>query len=120
MPVEQARGDQRRYPRWAVGRRLTGRVGNFPKVSVINLSLGGALIEHPSLLHPGLTLFLDLIFPGHEVGLKCRVVRSDPHGYEDLPAGGRDLVYRSGVEFVDISEASHRVINGYIEFLSGL
>jgi hypothetical protein len=120
MAVEQDKGDKRRYPRWAVAGRVTGRVGDLPKVSVVDISLSGALIEHSSHFQLGAILFMNLLFPGHEVGLKCRVVRSDPHGYEVLPSGTRDLLHRTGLEFVDVSEVSHRIVNGYIEFLSGL
>jgi hypothetical protein len=120
VAIEQPKGDQRRHPRWGVRGRLTGRVGNIPKVAVVDISLGGAMIEHPSLFQSGAVMVVNLLFPGHEVGLKCRVIRSDPHGYEVLPTGTRDLLHRTGLEFLDISEASQRVINGYIQFLSEL
>ena len=120
MIFEQATGEKRRYPRWTVAGRLTGRFGYIPKVSVVDMSLGGTLIEHATELEPGIISLLNLLFPGHEAAQKCRVVRSDPHRLETLPIGTQDLVYRTGLEFLELSEESRRLIDGYIEFLKGL
>ena len=120
MISEQATGEKRRYPRWTIEGRLTGRFGYIPRVSVVDLSLGGTLIEHATELDPGIISLLNLLFPGHEATQKCRVVRSDPHRLETLPIGTQDLVYRTGLEFLELSEESRRLIDGYIEFLRGL
>jgi len=119
MIFEQA-AEKRRYPRWTVEGRLTGRFGYIPKVSVVDMSLGGTLIEHATELEPGIVSLLSLLFPGHEAAQKCRVVRSDLHRLETLPIGTQDLVYRTGLEFLELSEESRRLIDGYMEFLRGL
>jgi len=120
MPSEQPRGDKRRYPRWAVEGRLTGRFSDIFLVAVVDISLAGTLIEHVSELEPGVVSLLNLAFPGHESAQKCRVVRSDVHRVEILPIGTQDLVYRTGLEFLQASEEFRGLLNGYIEFLKAL
>jgi len=120
VPVEQAKEDKRRYPRFAVEGRVTGRFDYIPKVYVVDISLGGTLIEHAGDLQPGSISFLNLLFPGHEVGVKCQVIRSDAHRLEVLSIGTQDLVYRTGLEFLGLSEDSRRRIDGYIEFRKAL
>ncbi len=89
-------------------------------MSFINISLGGALVEHSNVVQPGSLAFLTLSFSGEEEALKCRVVRSFVHRYEVLASGERGLVYRSGVEFLDASEPSLRLIDKSIESVKAL
>ncbi len=84
-------------------------------MSVIDISLGGALIEHTSPVEPGVISFLNVLFPGHEVILKSRVVRSAIYRSEVRSTTERERIYRTGLEFLDLTEASLRLINGYIE-----
>src|SRR3970040_17318 len=100
MTFEEPTEEKRRYPRWAVEARLTGRFGYIPKVSVVDMSLGGTLIEHATELEPGIISLLNLLFPGHEATQKCRVVRSDIQGLQVLPIGTQALMYRTGLEFI--------------------
>lgn len=109
-------GDRRRHRRWDVGGRHGGRLDSAHQASVLDLSLGGALVEHTSNhLWPETIAFLTLAAPGQEAGLKCRVVHSTVHRYEVQPNGERDLIYRSGLEFLDTSEASLQVIDKFID-----
>lgn len=110
-------GGTRRHRRWNVGGRLVGRIGMRHTVSFIDISLGGALIEHSNVVQPGTISLLTLSFSGEEEALRCRVVRSLVHRYEVLPTGERGLVYRSGVEFLDASETSIRLIDKSITSL---
>ena len=41
------------------------------------------------------------------------------HGSEVQPDGERDLIYRTGLEFLDPSEDSLRLIGEYIDSLRG-
>jgi hypothetical protein len=110
-------GGRRRYRRWNIRGGLSGCIDAAYEASFVNISLGGALIEHSSMIRPGSIAFLTLAFQGQETGLKCRVVRSEVHRYGVRPTQERHLVYRSGLEFVDTSEASLRLIDKTIESL---
>lgn len=113
-------GDTRRYRRWVVGGRLAAKLGGNPNASLVDISLGGALVEHSNMMKPGSISFLTLSFDRQEEVLKCRVVRSVGHRYEVWPTGERDLVYRTGIEFLDLSESSLGLIDKSIESLKVL
>lgn len=115
--MEQIKGERRRYPRWVVGGRLAGRTNAVPSVSFINISLGGILIEHTDMVRPGNTSLLNLLILGREAALNCRIVRSLVDRPELQAGGERDLIYRSGLEFLGLSEDSLGLIDEYIEFL---
>ena len=115
--MEKAKWDRRRFPRWRAWGWLSGWIGDDTKVSVTDLSRGGALIEHSAKIRPGSVCALTLSLRGKKVSLKCRVVRSALHRYEVWPVEGRNYVYRTGLELADVSEDSQQLISGYIEFL---
>ncbi len=114
-----AKEDRRRHFRWAVEEPTAGQITAVYEASLINISSGGALIEHLHLVRPGTTSFLTLLIHGQEVSLKCRVVRSVVHHLEVRPDGERDLIYRTVLEFLDPSEDSLRLIGEYIDSLRG-
>ncbi len=116
-PVDQAKSERRRFPRWRAGRWLSGWIGNTHEVSVVDISLGGALIEHSYIIRPGTMTILILLLRGEKVSVDCRVIRTVVYRYETWPGGERDCVYRTGLELVDVSEDSRREIGGYIRSL---
>lgn len=116
MPCEP-KGSKRRYRRWMVGGRLTGWIDATHEASFIDLSLGGALVEHSNIIRPGRTAFLTFVFRGQETALRCRVVHSRVYSYAMGPVDQRDLVYRTGLEFLDTSETSLHLIDKTIHAL---
>jgi hypothetical protein len=115
VSVEGKKGLKRRHRRWPIGGRLNGWIDAMHEATLINMSLGGALMEHSNVMRPGTVEFLTFTFQGHEVGLKCRVVHSQVARYVVKPAEDRDLIYRSGLEFLGASDASVHLIEKTIE-----
>ncbi len=116
---EQRKGDkQRRHIRWAVEEHAVGRITAIYEATLINMSLGGALIEHMHLVRPGTISFLTLLMLGREVTLNYRVVRSLVHRTEVQADGEHELVYRTGLEFLDTPEDLLRLIGEYIKSLT--
>ena len=115
--MNQARWDRRRFPRWRAWGWLSGWIDEDLKVSVMDISEGGALIEHPADIRPGTVCLVTLSLRGEKANLKCRVVRSGVYRYETWPAGERNSFYRTGLEMVDVSEGSRRLVGNYITFL---
>ncbi len=113
MSIEQANEDRRRHFRWRAS-GLDGWIAPSHKVSLLDISRGGALIEHSNLVRPGTHLFMTLLIHGQQVGLQCRVVRSQDYRYEVLPTGEHDHFYRTGLEFLGLSENSRGLIDEYI------
>ena len=111
--MDETRVERRRYPRWDLRGQVSGRIG-FRGVSPLDLSLGGVHIEHFQIVRPGTITFLTLFFPNDEVILKCAVARSmvdRPVIQED---GEREIIYRTGLEFLSTTEDVRQVIGAYI------
>lgn len=102
---QQRKRDRRRHPRWFMGGQFAVRIAPFHEASLINISAGGALVEHMSPVRPGSISFLTLSIHQQEVGLKCRVVRSVAHRCEVGSNGERDVIYRTGLEFMGTLES---------------
>lgn len=119
---EQVTGDRRRDLRWGVRGRPPGRMtplhkATYQTVSLVDISMGGALIEHSTQVGPGTLVFLTPLIhmlQGWKAGFMCQVVRSVVDRYDVDPSGRRDLVYRMGLKFLAPSEVSRRVIVEYI------
>ena len=114
----QFRAGQRRYFRWRVW-GPEGRITPNHAASFLNISQGGALIEHLHPVRPESLLFLTILIDEREVRLKCRVVRSEVQSYEVWPTGKKEHVYRTGLEFLGLSENSQGLISEYINSLRG-
>jgi hypothetical protein len=110
--------DKRRYPRVIVGGEAKGRVTFIDDALLLNISLGGVLIEHIPPLHPGTLTSLGVELQGKRVRLRCRVVRSVAHRIGLQPDGERALIYHTGLEFLDPSDEARQVISQYIHSMS--
>lgn len=85
----------------------------YQTVSLVDISMGGVLIEHSAQVSPGTLVFLHML-RGWAAGFMCQVVRSVVDRYDVDPTGRQDLVYRIGLKFLAPSEVSRRVIVEYI------
>lgn len=103
--------DRRRHLRCQMGKRLTGWMTSNRQASILDISRGGALIEHTNLVRPGTLSFLTICVDGQEVSLRCRVLRSAIYRYEVLPNGEREHVYRTGLEFSPLSKDAQRLLD---------
>lgn len=119
-PMRQAESDRRRLPRWRASGWLSGWIGDAIKVSVVDISMAGALVEHSYSIQPGGVFILTLSLCGAKVSVKCQVVRSALYRYEAWSVGERKYVYRTGLQLVDVSEASQQLIGEYIGFLEAI
>ena len=106
---------RRQYARFFVGGKAKGRVTAIYDAVVVNLSIGGSLIEHAHVVRPGTLSSLDLDLFGKRLRVKCRVARSVVHGSHVLPTGERELIYRTGLEFLELSEATRQMIGRYVQ-----
>jgi hypothetical protein len=112
---DQREATRRQYARFLVGGKAKGRVTAIYDAVVVNISIGGSLIEHAHVVRPGTLSSLDLDILGKRLRLKCRVARSVVHGSHVLPTGERELVYRTGLEFLEMSDAMRQLIGRYIQ-----
>ncbi len=114
MAVEKRGAERRQHSRFVVGGRAKGRVTAVYEASLLDLSLGGALIEHVHIVRPGTTSYLVLRMKGRDVNLRCRIIRSRVHRVHVESDGERALVFQTGLQFVDRSAATMQMISDYI------
>ncbi len=111
--AKQEKLERRRYPRFSTGGGVAGRI-TADQSALVDVSLGGALIEHSQILRPGSRSYLRLILLGRDVSLRCHVVRSAVHRLERHPNGEQTLIYRTSLEFLEHSEETQHAIGNYI------
>lgn len=111
---DQQVASRRHYARFLIGGKAKGRVTAIYDAVVLDISMGGSLIEHSGVVRPGTLSSLDLDLGGAHVRLRCRVARSVVNRSETLPGEERELIYHTGVEFLDPSEETRLVISRYI------
>ena len=106
----------RRYPRLGFKEPVTGGVLATDDIRVLDLSLGGARIEHTALLRPGSTCYLRLLLKSQVVTVVGHVVWSKAVG---RAAGNPDettsLLYQSGLEFGTLTEEAHALLTAFLE-----
>jgi len=98
--VGRGKTERRRHPRWVLRGRVAAHFAPQHDGSLINVSAGGALVEHAEVIRPGGLSLLTVLVPELKASLKCKVVRSVVHRYEVGPTGERELIYRTGLEFL--------------------
>ena len=106
--------EKRRIPRLSLDEPLPATIGDR-NVALIDLSNGGALIEHEAPLKAGLTATLEFRWNGEEVRLTCVVVRTRL-GRSTIREGA--FAYSSGLRFADPSEPSRQVVRQLVADLS--
>jgi len=109
--------EKRRYSRFPVGGRIKGRVRALYDASLMDLSLGGALMEHAQIVRPGTNSFVILFLQGRPLNLRCHIVWSHVDRPELQTDGEKALIFRTGVEFLDPPEEAQRLLSDYIDSL---
>ncbi len=109
---------RRKHPRFVVKGETKGRVAAVSDAVLLNISLGGALIEHAGVVRPGTPSSLELDLRGKRIRLRCRVARSVGNRIEVQPDGEQELIYHTGLQFVEPSDETLQVIGDYIQSLS--
>ncbi len=93
--------ERRRAVRHPVPNRVEGTVTAEIATALVDVSATGALVEHLHTMRPGYLYRVRFVAPETAVDLTCRAVRSfivraEPRGTEEA-----DLVYRTGLEFIE-------------------
>lgn len=86
-------------------------------VSLIDLSLSGALMEHTEPVRPGGIYRLSFSVGGSQVQVLARAVRAYASHFVTLAGGERQLVFRTGMEFIGVEKAAADLISAYVEHL---
>jgi hypothetical protein len=104
------------------GARARLRTGTAAKlhlwdVTVIDLSLSGALIEHTHRARMRDLYYLSFQADGLHLRIQARAVRSFVSHRVPVAGGERQLVYRTGIEFADLTADTTKRISAYLDRL---
>ncbi|MFQ5989427.1 MAG: PilZ domain-containing protein [Candidatus Methylomirabilales bacterium] len=108
------RRNKRIHPRVVMEGKPEGRITAIYEALLLNISLGGALIEHVQAVRPGTVSTLELELQGKPLSLRVCVARSVADRTEVQPDGERAVIYHSGLEFVDLPDETRQLISNYI------
>jgi DNA-binding response OmpR family regulator len=86
-------------------------------VNLIDLSLSGALVEHVEPIRPGEIYRLSLTVEGGKVQILARAMRVYASHRVTMAGGERQVVYRTGMEFVGLKKDVSDIIAKHIESL---
>jgi len=101
--------ERRRLPRFRIA-SIGGSIDAPFETEVINLSMGGALVEHQEALRVGSECTLILPVAGATVGVRCQVVHSAV-GHQAKGTSGEGLLfYRTGLEFLGVSAEAEKIL----------
>ncbi len=93
---------------------VQGSVALSTSVQVINLSPGGAMIEHSAHLSPGSPCSLCLLLLGVDLRLKGLIVWSQVKGNRNTAKGEGQIRFRSGLYFPDLPEAAEAHLRRFL------
>jgi len=122
VPAAENPAPRQEYNIQRRGARLRLRAGAKARlhlwdVTLIDLSLSGALVEHTHRVRVGDLYCLSFQVEGLHVRAKARAARSFASHRVPLARGERQLIYRTGMEFADLPEATTALISAYIDRL---
>ncbi len=101
--------DERRTPRHPIHRELTGEVTVFRPLAVSDLSVTGARVETSDALRIGSIRVFRLNLGDQTVVVRGRIAHARVRTLET-----QQIVYTSGVEFVDVAPAVRASIDAYL------
>jgi hypothetical protein len=106
----------RRHGRLTFRELVSGGVTATHDIHVLDLSLGGARIEHAVILRPGNSCYLRLPLKQQVVTVMARVVWSKAVGRAaGKPAATTGLLYQSGLEFGTLAQEAHALLTAFLE-----
>ena len=110
--------ERRRSPRYQADLEIYARIKSSIPVRIVDVSSNGMMVESSSAVPPAGAC--DLWVPGDngDVKLRVRVQRSRAQFVNGVN-GGRGLVYRSGLEFLEMDEPARTALESILRQLGG-
>ena len=116
IPPPDPGKERRRGPR-ARAKEETPAQLQLKNVTLLDLSLSGALVEHSEPVSPGEIYRLSFLVEGKEVQVLARAIRAFARHRVVVAGGRRQIVYQTGMEFVGVEKGAAELISAYVENL---
>jgi len=112
-PPRDAASERRRAPRIRLRAQSPAEL-QLRDVNLIDLSLSGALVEHVEPIRPGEIYHLTITIQERKVPLLARAMRVFASHRVTVAGGERQVVYRTGMEFVGVEKETADLIAEHI------
>ena len=106
---------RRRHARLTFKEPIQDLITASHDVRILDLSLGGARVEHTNILRPGSSCHLRLPLRNRRLTVLCRVVWSTAVGRAEGDARGTGLLFHSGLQFAGMTSDLQTVLAAYLE-----
>jgi len=106
---------KRRHARLTFKEPVHDLVTATHEVRILDLSLGGARVEHTNILRPGAMCHLRVPLRSRRVTLVCHVVWSQAVGRAEGGIPGAGLLFHSGLQFASVSSDTEALLAAFLE-----
>lgn len=113
--MQSGAGGKRRHARLTFKEPVTDQITASHEVQILDVSLGGARVEHTTILRPGSTCYLRLPLKHQAVTVMCSVVWSQAVGRAEGEQRGTGLLFQSGLEFTTLAAEVHMLLTAFLE-----
>lgn len=115
-PPRDAASERRRAARLHLRQRVPAEL-QLREVGLIDLSLSGALVEHTEPVRPGEIYRLSFLTEGQRVQVLARAIRAFASHYVTVTGGERQILYRTGMEFLGVEKNIAALLAAYMDRL---
>jgi len=106
---------RRQHARLTFSEPVSGAVTSSHAVNLLDLSLGGARVEHTIILRPGSSCYIRVPLSEKVLTVNCRIVWSKAIGRTEGEAGETGLLYQSGVKFGTMAQDTRTLLAAYLD-----
>ncbi len=117
MAEGKVMNDRRRSERYEPPETVLGKVKATVPARVMDISRHGLQVMVPAALRPSVECDLDLPTEYGGLSVRARICRCKAHGFVEGEDGERRLMYRAGLEFVNLDAAAGKILDATIHRL---
>ena len=106
---------RRKHARLTFGEPASGAITSSHEVQVLELSLGGARIEHTMILRPGSSCYLRLPLSEGILTANCIIIWSRVVERAAGEQGASGLLFHTGVQFGNLTRETQALLDAYLQ-----
>jgi len=106
---------RRKHARLTFAEPASGAITSSHEIQVIELSQGGARIEHSMVLRPGSSCYLRLPLSEGILTANCIILWSRVVDRAASQQGGSGLLYHTGVQFGNLTREAQALLDAYVQ-----
>ena len=106
---------RRQHARLTFSEPVSAAVTSSHDVNILDLSLGGARVEHTIILRPGSSCYIRVPIRQRVLTVNCRIVWSKAISRTGGETGESGLLYHSGVQFGSMAQDTRTMLMAYLD-----